>query len=301
MRVFFIVPHFNAFGGIKVMFQHCFILNNAGIESYVCGPTLSALPFPRYASKVCTWDNAKNMAHPDDVFIFTWDCFVQFRTVPGKKKFLAQECLRDVFPNRQAVLSEFQDIMVVSKHSSYYYLYVCKKKTKVIPQWIDSSLFCPNKNKLIPGRIGMMRHRENYNIQIAEKLSKVDLLTISGSEDQVAEQLQTCEYFLGMSGGLFNGFDYTEGFCLPGAEAMATGCFVISFDNGGCLDYCFDKVNSFVSWKNTVDDVMDLLKAAQSMPLEKREEIKNIGVKTIQYRFNKENTLQALLSAIKEP
>jgi glycosyltransferase involved in cell wall biosynthesis len=72
-----------------------------------------------------------------------------------------------------------------------------------------------------------------------------------------------------------------EGFGLPGLEAMACGCAVITTRNGGCNDYAVDKLNCIMYEPKDVEQLTKLiLDLSHNEHL--RKEISKSGIKTSQ-------------------
>ncbi|NLQ06430.1 glycosyltransferase family 4 protein [Cylindrospermopsis raciborskii] len=85
-----------------------------------------------------------------------------------------------------------------------------------------------------------------------------------------------------------------EGFGLPGLEAMACGCAVITTRNGGCNEYAVDKVNCLMYEPKDVQQLTKLiLELSHNEPL--RKEISKSGIKTSQ-DHSWDNSASALVS-----
>ncbi len=81
------------------------------------------------------------------------------------------------------------------------------------------------------------------------------------SDRELAEILQKTDVFVVTS--------YWEGFGLPGLEAMASGCALISSDNGGCNEYTVDGINCALYQPKNVNDL-----AGKIMSLLEQEELR---------------------------
>jgi len=70
----------------------------------------------------------------------------------------------------------------------------------------------------------------------------------------VAEIHAACDIFLCPS--------WDEGFGLPSLEAMACGCVLVTYDNGGSRDYAFDNFTALVAKRRDVQDLKNKLELA---------------------------------------
>jgi glycosyltransferase involved in cell wall biosynthesis len=85
------------------------------------------------------------------------------------------------------------------------------------------------------------------NIPIDDNIS----ICRPSSDEELAELLQKTDIFVVTS--------HWEGFGLPGLEAMACGCIVISTDNGGCNEYSKDNQNCFLYQQQDVNQLVELI------------------------------------------
>ena len=58
----------------------------------------------------------------------------------------------------------------------------------------------------------------------------------------------------------------SEGFCLPGLEAMASGCLFVSTDSGGVRAYAEHEVNALISGNATADELAALIRKLWGNP-----------------------------------
>ena len=307
MVYFHVLPHLHRNGGIKVAIQHSHILNRKGINCFVTAPggEIKAVkvnygtdsPYPNYtAAKIISWEEAHNIINPEDVVIFNWGADIkEFGSkLNNKKYYFAQACFFTPDENHNNldlygqpdVLKDDIEIVTISEEVHRYFLYGFRKDSRVVNNWINTDIFRPDKSKRVENRVGMISHRAYSAGEVIEKVKKggFQFLQIGGTENQVAEQMRTCEYFVSCSNGIHNGWRETEGFPLPSAEAMASGCFVVSFDNGGCREYLHDTVTGFIAEENTADGVLSDLMFAKGCDF--KEEIRRNAIESIRRRFN---------------
>lgn len=104
----------------------------------------------------------------------------------------------------------------------------------------------------IPGNVQILRPRND--VELAQILKQVDIFVVTS---------------------------WWEGFGLPGLEAMACGCTLITTRNGGCNEYALDKVNCMTYESQNSEELEGLvLQLAKDKDL--RETISKNGIKTAQ-------------------
>jgi hypothetical protein len=96
----------------------------------------------------------------------------------------------------------------------------------VVPQALDAGMFHPGE-PVLPRRIAYMPRKrggdaEQVFAMLGKRMAGWEAVAIDGlSIEETAEVLRTCPLFLALSS--------REGFGLPPAEAMASGCYVVGF------------------------------------------------------------------------
>jgi len=317
MKYIVVVPHLHRNGGIKVAMQQTHLLNENGKEAFLTTPAgeikatqvnYGELPFINYNKcKIVSWEEAENLIEPEDIIIHNWgENIKEFARDKNNKKFyFAQACFftpeenlnnLDLYGQPEVLKDDIQ-IVSISDEVQRYFLYGFKKNTKKINNWINTDIFKPEESRRVKNRVGMIAHRAYAANSLVEKIknSGFNFIMMHGTENDIAKDMQTCEYFVSCSMGIHNGWRETEGFPLPSAEAMACGCLTISYHNGGCVEYMSDKINSFVTNKNTEDMLMkELIRARDCLY---KEEIKRNAIDSIKRRFNKEEIFKQMMEA----
>jgi glycosyltransferase involved in cell wall biosynthesis len=106
------------------------------------------------------------------------------------------------------------------------------------------------------------------------------------SDEELANLLQKTDIFIVTS--------HWEGFGLPGLEAMACGCTLVSTQNGGCLEYAIDGTNCFLYQHQNIDRLSSIIIELIS----NQDSRKKLSTKAIESanKFSWENSLTNLLS-----
>jgi glycosyltransferase involved in cell wall biosynthesis len=164
--------------------------------------------------------------------------------------------------------------IVVSEDSKAYLQYVFPELPVFrIHHSIDSSRFIPSAQKR--RQIAYMpRKNQTELLQVLNilrfrgRLEGFDLVPIENvSESEVARILAESQIFLS--------FGYPEGFSLPPAEAMASGCAVIGYDGNGGREFMKTEFSwpvpngDIIAYVRTVEEVMDLARARPDVLREK--------------------------------
>lgn len=309
MKYFICLPHIHRNGGIKVGIQQTHLMREHGIDAYLITPAgeMKACvvnynansPYLNYNQcKMISWEDARKTISPEDKIIYNWGADIgEFGSgLENKSYYLAQACFFTPDGNKNdlnqygqpLVLKDNIEIVSVSREVKNYFLYGFKKDSRIINNWINSNVFYPKPEKRTANRVGVIAHRAYASSEVIEKAKQngFQILSIGGTENDVAQQMQTCEYFLSCSKGIYNGWRESEGFPLPSAEAMACGCITISFENGGVNEYLQDGINGFISQINTTEDMVEKLCSART--LSQKKDIVNNAINSIKIRFNKD-------------
>lgn len=236
--VWYLCPDTNApTGGVRVIYRHVDLLNSAGIPAAVVHhrPGFSCTWFahetpvlPAADAVLSTADilvvpeyygpSLADLPHGPRVVIFnqnTYRTFAGRGAVPSLRRYAGSESLAA--------------IVVVSADNAEYARYAFPGvRIARIRNSVDAGLFRPADRP--PGRrIGYMpRRRIDDARQVLDLLEARgrtddwDIVRISGkTEEQTAEIFRSCSIFLS--------FSEQEGFGMPPAEAMASGCYVVGF------------------------------------------------------------------------
>lgn len=290
MKIYYPLPLLSISGGIKVVIQHSHMLNEAGYECIVITPTHYNNPYPNYNfAKFSTWNEVLSNVNFDDIFVFNWlPDFDSFKHLNNRMIFFSQGVINKVHNHDLSnVLNKRMELWTISKHSRDFYFYGYNTESHIVNNWINTEIFSSDTKNIVKDRVGMIDYRTYYNEELANKLVHYgfSLLKINGSENDVANMMRTCDYFVSATSGVYNGHDHAEGFPLPGAEAMACGAILITYNNNGCYEYSFNKVNSYMTEEQTSENlILKLLEAKGSLY---KEKIRSNGIFTIEQKFNK--------------
>lgn len=268
--IYYICPSIDIpIGGIKVIYKHVDILNQLGYQAYV---------YHELQGFRCDWfENNTRIIYQvvvsdEDIMVFPEIMLNKMFKYKCRKIIFNQNVYyennsdqtlsKNVFPNAYH-LKDLEKVMVVSEDN---YRYLKMKYTNlnicIIRNSIDKNIFKLSKNK--KRQIAYMSRKNNEHIKqimkefyIEDSLKNWVFIDINCvREIEVAKILSESSIFLS-TGGL-------EGFGLPAAEAIISGCVVIGYDGGGGKEFfecCakkieFGDIKTFIKViKDTIDNI----------------------------------------------
>ncbi|HEY2055859.1 MAG TPA: glycosyltransferase [Solirubrobacterales bacterium] len=234
--VYYLCPdHASPSGGVRAIYRHVDLLNEAGIDAAV-------LHHRRGFS--CRWfEHSTRVLAASGVELSPRDLLVVpeiygpfFDRLPEGPRLVAFNqnaylTFDRLAPRQELSYRRFEAAMTVSRDSAEYLRFAFPElDVAVVPNSIDSELFRPCRG-LPPRRLATMpRKRAGEADQIVRllgaRLDGWEVVEIEGRpEAEVAARLRESPIFLALG--------RQEGFGLPAAEAMASGCFVVGFPGFG--------------------------------------------------------------------
>jgi hypothetical protein len=234
-------------GGVRTIYRHVDVLNGAGFDA--------AVLHGRRGFRSLWFDNETKVANPP-LELTSTDLLVvpeQYsasqlnRMAPGIAKvvgnqnayrtFRSAELTRNGAATPYTASPDVVRALVVSEDSREYLSYAFPElDVEVIHQRIDREIFHPDLRRRRKQIAVMPRKRPDDYRQVLALLSNRhaldgwDVVELSGmTERDVADSLRESVLFISLN--------HAEGFGLPPAEAMASGCFVIGFHGMAGREY----------------------------------------------------------------
>jgi glycosyltransferase involved in cell wall biosynthesis len=230
--IYYLTPDYNVpSGGIRAEYKHVDLLNAAGLDAAV---------LHHAGGFACDWfPHATRIAGAPDVTLGPEDVLVvpeiygphldKLPEGPTLVAFNQNAYLTfDRVPSDQHVsYAPFARALTVSPDSAEFLRFAfAGLDVRVVPNAIDPELFHPAPSP--PGRtLALMPRKRPAEADqllrlLGARLDGWEVVTIAGgSEREVAEAMRSSAIFLA--------FGHQEGFGLPPAEAMASGCYVVGF------------------------------------------------------------------------
>lgn len=249
-------------GGVKVIYQHCLALRNAGYKAEIIRLGKYEGNFFGYDINLCCIKDIGYVLNRNDVIVGTeFRPYTALKFRNAQKILFAQHwsCFDSTF-SKNDKLKNFGDlgyehIIVVSDLIASKLDEKDKEITTVVANGIDLEVFRPDVELRVKNRILALSRKNPYDLALIKELldksnCEYELVIVDGlTEAALAIEYQKSDIFLATG--------YPEGFGLPPLEAMACGCVVVGFSGGGGLEYMEDGENSLVA------DDGDVLTAAE--------------------------------------
>ena len=241
-------------GGVSVAAKWVRALIEHGHDAMFITP--NGDPSPHWLSfKVPAGSYADVRDVPGNKVVHVWmDCLKEFRTRQADLYYFAQDVCQpqynETYPGRFKVeylpILKQAKLVTIGHHSHWFYLYRWGLTSKIVNNWVDMDIFKPTEKE--PRSVAMIDHRDHMNKDIADSLRAAGFTVniARGSEKEVAEVMGKSRFFVTDVRGRFDGFENSEGFPMPIAEAMACGCVPICRDTNGVREYVFDRVNGLM-------------------------------------------------------
>ena len=292
-----LLPKHKPVGGIKVMYQHCLILNELGFNAQ---PVLMGKykgNFFGYNLDFISCKRLREILKEDDVLVST-----EFHPYDGlafdkgtkvmfmqnwlnlDRRFLPKDAGKtyaDIGYNEVITCGQFCSDMVKKK---------MQMNATTITNGIDQVKFKAKKELRIEYRILALSRKNLADLhEIMDKLGElachvhiVDGLT----QDELILEYQKSDIFLATG--------YPEGLPLPPLEAMNCGCVVVGFTGGGAKEYMIDGETALVAKDGDCDTAVKHIKRVLE-DVELKEKLRRNGM-----RLGKTYTLDNTKSAISD-
>jgi glycosyltransferase involved in cell wall biosynthesis len=286
-------------GGIRVIYRHVDLLNEAGVPAAVLHHA-EGFACDWFAHSTRTVGAPQVRLSPADTLVVPEVYAPFFDRIPSgprlvvfnQNAYLTFEHADGAGP---ALYQRFEAAMTVSEDSAEYLRFAFPGlRAQAVPNGVDPAVFHPAEAP--PRRLALMpRKRPAEATEILRLLGRrlggweVDVIE-GASEDEAAAALRAAPVFLALG--------RREGFGMPAAEAMASGCFVVGFAGFGGREL-FDG-----DWARAVEDG-DVLAAARELAAamaryeENPDALRRLGEKARQEvasRFSLEHQRDAVLT-----
>ena len=275
------IRKFKPVGGVKVIYQHCLMLNKAGYRAY---PVLMGKyhgNFFGFDIPTLSYQEALQKMVKDDIVVATEFAPYQAFLFPAQTKVLF---LQNLVGLRRWLKTEdkkksykdigYDEVMTCSQFCSDYVEKDMGIAVNTLTNGIDLQVFSPQAESRIEHRILAMSRKNPHDLAVIQKAMQeygIDIKVVDGlTQDELVKEYQAADIFIATG--------YPEGFSLPPIEAMACGAVVVGFTGGAGREFMLHQKTALVAEDgDTATVIKHLLSLIKDSPL--KERIRNEGLK----------------------
>lgn len=285
-------------GGVKIIYQHCDILNRNGYNAVPVHLGDFLVDWFPHQSKPVSKDEALGSMNRDDILICPEIIPALAADFPCATKvaFIQNWALTETGTGPGRRYEDYGFTRLLSC-SGFIKDYMADKSTlpcDVVTNGIDLEVFHPPKQTRAACRVVVLNRRNIADAREALALVKSSLkekmeftiLENKYSQAEIAEHFRQADIFLAIG--------YPEGFALPPVEAMASGCAVVGFTGGGGREHMLDGKTALVAADGNIEELADCLSRILG-DSDLKEQIRAGGLKKAQ-EFSLENMERQLLN-----
>ncbi len=238
-------------GGVKIIYQHCDILNAAGIEAYPVHLGTFTVDWIDHKCRPLTEKEARDLAGPDDVLV------VPERLPAAGAAFACRN--RIAFVQNGGLVDKnlggwryedfgFTGLLCCSAWLGDFMANRSDLPRHVAVNGIPLDRFRPAPERRRPKSVLMLKRKPTwqYGRQAVARLAP-DLrsaIEVAELENRQTEREMVAAY---QAADIFVATGFPEGFALPPLEAMACGCAVIGFTGGGGSEFMSDGETALIA------------------------------------------------------
>ena len=257
-------------GGVKIIYQHCDILNENGYSAIPVHIGDFAVDWFPHRSKPIDKQEALRIMDKNDILICP-------EIMPGiaddfpcetKVAFIQNWALTDIGtgPDKRYEDFGFSRLLACSHYIKNYMREESTLSCDVVTNGIDLDIFHAPQQKKTGCEIVALNRRNIADAREAlERLSdslkmKVEFTILENkyTQAEIAEYFRKADIFLSVG--------YPEGFALPPLEAMASGCAVVGFTGGGGGEHMIDGETALVASNGNTEELASCLESILENP-----------------------------------
>lgn len=294
--IYVMLPGMMNNGGHKVGAQWVKMLRTHGHNAVLANTNGDQCKdFWDFVVPVCSFSEVVD--EPQNILVWNWGPDLPKRSFSNARQYyFAQDCCQPHYPGNEQYMPLLRKLplIAVGQHCKWFYEYTEGLKVLgVVNNYVDQGVFRFDPEKQRDSRcmnLCMMDHRDHWNPGFVEKATALGFTVhvARGTQEQVAEAMAASAYFVSFAPGITTPHGNIEGFGLPTAEAMASGCITLAINNGGNTEFLLDSVNGF--FHTGEEEALQLLRGLARGPSELRSRIADNAYYTFRNRFNEERT-----------
>ncbi|KKQ54966.1 MAG: Glycosyl transferase group 1 [Candidatus Falkowbacteria bacterium GW2011_GWC2_38_22] len=292
MKINILTPHLNISGGVMILatYAHRLTLLGHEVKLLTVNPVFWRRCLANLLKQKPSWTGGMNfeieriadlkehnLGTADILLVSTYKHANAIKNLSdqcGKKVYLLQHDERLYHGAPEEVSEAYKlpfKFIAVSSWIKDWLKKDFNQDAELILNTLDKNIFYPHKTERKDKdiRILMLHHSyewkgtaEGVKIvnELKEKYNNVKLIMYGARQEKVqcdeyhykpfgietAKLFSSCDIFLCSS--------WDEGFGLPSLEAMACGCAVVTYDNGGSRDFAFDGSTALVAERRNIEE-----------------------------------------------
>ena len=246
-------------GGVKIIYQHCDLLNKNGWRAYPVHLGDFVVDWFGHDTSPITREQALAMLRENDVLICPEVIPRAAEPFACRRKiaFVQNWFLPDIAtgPGKSYEDFGFTGLLSCSQYIKDYMASRSRLDCRLVLNGIDTAAFSPDPAARVPGRVLCFNRRNIQDARAARQLlpeAVRESATFIELENKYS-QSQVIGFY--RSADIFMAIGYPEGFALPPLEAMACGCAVIGFTGGGAREFMLDGETALVSPDGDVESL----------------------------------------------
>jgi glycosyltransferase involved in cell wall biosynthesis len=267
-------------GGVKIIYQHCDLLNKNGYRAYPVHLGDFTIDWFPHESTPVSRQQALEMIREQDVLVcpevIPWAAapFVCRRKIA----FVQAWSLVDIAtgPGKKYEDFGFTGLLSCSRYIKEYMASRSHLGCLPVINSIDLGAFSPDPAMRVPRRVLCFNRRNIQDARSARQLLAPALresATFMELENRYS-QSEVIGFY--RSSDIFMAIGYPEGFALPPLEAMACGCAVVGFTGGGAREFMLDGETALIAADGNAQELARCLERVLT-DVELKEKLRSSG------------------------
>jgi glycosyltransferase involved in cell wall biosynthesis len=285
-------------GGVKVIYQHCDLLDRNGVAAVPVHLGNFTVDWMEHRCRPITAREARRIATADDILVVPEHIPLAAAPFPCRTKIAF---VQEAVAGKRYEDFGFTGILCCGPYLGDFMASRSTLPRYVVTNGIRLDLFRPAPERRRPNTVLFLRRKQSWRMGSeaiarlpAELRRAIQVVELENrfSENEMAAVYQQADIFMALG--------FPEGFALPPLEAMACGCAVVGFTGGGGAQHMLDGETALVVPDG---DVEGLSRALQRVLTDAalRERLRRGGLaKSQEFTMGAmERDLMALVSALR--
>lgn len=250
-------------GGVKIIYQHCDLLTEAGYDARPVHLGDFAVDWFDHRCQPLTGPEARRRARPDDILVVPERIPEAAAPYPCRTKLAFVQnggLVDDALGGKRYEDFGFTGVLCCSPHVSEFMATRTSLPRHTVTNGIRLDLFTPAPEPRRPNTVLYLKRKSSWRLgpEAIRRLPDdvrggISIIEAPGTcaEAEMVRFYQEADIFMALG--------FPEGFALPPLEAMACGCAVVGFAGGGGLTHMHDGETALVVRDGDVDGLAQAL------------------------------------------